>query len=155
MMRISSESRLADWIADALRPYSKTISSWNKDDLFLLFWGMGNLRFTTPSRHIFSQTFWKIAVDIRLALDELGFEDLDYEERDFYYAILCGFSEPWYRDYKPDNIDTKNPRSGIISIREDLFNSFRDIGMDLIPMEGYELDLLLDFGKPLKGEDIE
>ena len=49
--------------------------------------GFGNLRVINSAGFEFNQTFFTNATDICLALDELGLEGLDYEERDFYYMI--------------------------------------------------------------------
>lgn len=81
--------RLKDLIVDSLKPYQNQLADWKKEDFEILFMGFGNLRVINSAGVEFNQTFYTNATDICLALDELGFEDLEYEERDFYYMILA------------------------------------------------------------------
>ncbi len=79
--------RLKDLIVDSLKPYQHQLAEWDKDDFEIFFMGFGNLKVVSASGLEFEQTFFSNATDICLALDELGFGDLDYEERDFYWMI--------------------------------------------------------------------
>lgn len=79
--------RLKDLIVDSLKPYQSQLSEWDKDDFEIFFMGFGNLKVISASGLEFEQTFFSNATDICLALDELGFGDLDFEERDFYWMI--------------------------------------------------------------------
>lgn len=83
------DMRLKDLIVDSLKPYQNQLADWKKEDFEILFMGFGNLRVINSAGVEFNQTFYTNATDICLALDELGFEDLEYEERDFYYMILA------------------------------------------------------------------
>ena len=83
--------RLKDLIVNSLKPYQHQLVDWSKDDFEIFFMGFGNLKIISPSGFEFQQTFFSNATDICLALDELGFEKLDYVERDFYWMI---HSEP-------------------------------------------------------------
>ena len=117
--RISGEPRLADYISRALEPHIESIEDWTKEDFVALFFGFGNLTLETPARYVFRQTFWRISVDICLALDELGLGDLDYEERDFYYSITSAFSNLSYPHHAPEG--APQPAEGVIHMRADLF----------------------------------
>jgi hypothetical protein len=79
--------RLKDLIVDSLKPYQHQLADWDKSDFEIFFMGFGNLTVISPAGFEFKQTFFSNATDICLALDELGFEKLDYEERDFYWMI--------------------------------------------------------------------
>lgn len=79
--------RLKDLIVDSLKPYQTQLNEWSKEDIEIFFMGFGNLRVINSAGFEFNQTFFTNATDICLALDELGLEGLDYEERDFYYMI--------------------------------------------------------------------
>jgi|TARA_R110000824_G_scaffold17706_1_gene71295 hypothetical protein len=79
--------RLKDIFVTSLKPYQSQLSDWSKNDLEMLFMGFGNLRIVTPARIEFEQSFYKNAVDICLALDELGFGEMEFLERDLYYVI--------------------------------------------------------------------
>jgi len=150
--RIHGEPILADYISTALEPYMETIGAWDKDDLVSLFFGFGNLKLETPARHVFgpNQTFWRISVNICIALDQLGFENLDYQERDFYYCINSGFSNLSYPHFAPEG--APQPEEGVIHMRADLFEAFENRSCRLMPMEGYKFELVEGFGKPLGGE---
>lgn len=148
--RISGEPRLADYISRALEPHIESIEDWNKEDFVALFFGFGNLTLETPARYVFRQTFWRISVDICLALDELGFGDLDYEERDFYYSITSAFSNLSYPHHAPEG--APQPAEGVIHMRADLFKAVENTSCRLIPLEGYKFELVEGFGKQLRGE---
>lgn len=79
--------RLKDVLVDSLKPHLSQLSSWHKQELEILFLGFGNLLIITPSGQRFEQTFYDNAVDICLALDELGFSEMDFSARDFYWII--------------------------------------------------------------------
>ena len=79
--------RLKDLIVDSLKPYQTQLNEWSKEDVEIFFMGFGNQRVINSAGFEFNQTFFTNATDICLALDELGLEGLDYEERDFYYMI--------------------------------------------------------------------
>ena len=70
--------RLSDLLVRALTPHAEELSTWTKNDFEMLFLGFGNLRVFTPARIEFSQTFYNNALDIGLALDEMGFGDMDF-----------------------------------------------------------------------------
>jgi len=80
---------MKDLIVDSLKPHHSQLSQWRKEDFEILFMGFGNLRLINSAGLEFNQTFFDNATDICLALDELGFEKLDYRARDFYYMILA------------------------------------------------------------------
>ena len=79
--------RLKDVIVRSLKPYQSQLSDWTKNDLEMLFLGFGNLRIITPAGIEFKQTFYKNALDICLALDEMGFSEMDFLETDILYII--------------------------------------------------------------------
>ena len=87
--------RLKDLIVNSLKPYQHQLVDWNKDDFEIFFMGFGNLKVISPSGFEFQQTFFSNATDICLALDELGFEKLDYVERDFYWMISAQPAIHW------------------------------------------------------------
>ena len=108
--------RLKDLIVNSLKPYQHQLVDWNKDDFEIFFMGFGNLKVISPSGFEFQQTFFSNATDICLALDELGFEKLDYVERDFYWMI---HAEP-------------------ASIHPDLLRCLKDSGNKVFKMDSEE-----------------
>ena len=85
--------RLSKILVAALTPHAEQLSDWTKNDFEMLFLGFGNLRIFTPARIEFAQTFWNNALDICLALDEMGFGDMDFLEKDIYYLIYTNPGE--------------------------------------------------------------
>ncbi len=79
--------RLSNILVDSLKPHQSQLSSWTKTDLELLFMGFGNIKIVTPAGQVFTQGFAKTAVDICLALDELGFEDMEWSSEEVWYLI--------------------------------------------------------------------
>tara|TARA_R110000782_G_scaffold135538_4_gene227929 strand:- start:1971 stop:2369 length:399 start_codon:yes stop_codon:yes gene_type:complete len=74
---------------DSLKPYQSQLSSWRRVDLESLFMGFGNIKIVTPAGRVFNQNFHKNAVDICLALNELGFEDMEWEPSEVFYLIYA------------------------------------------------------------------
>ncbi len=81
--------RLSNILVDSLKPYQSQLSSWRRTDLETLFMGFGNIKIVTPSGRVFNQNFHKNAVDICLALNELGFEDMEWESSEVFYLIYA------------------------------------------------------------------
>jgi len=124
--------RLKDVLVDSLKPYQSQLSSWKKGELEILFLGFGNLTVITPAGNEFGGTFYQNAVDICVALEELGFGELDFSARDFFYLI---HAQP-------------------AKIRNDLYNCIINTGNKIMAAEGIDLEIL-DFegGIDFEGEE--
>jgi len=126
--------RLSDILVDSLKPHQSQLSSWTKTDLELLFMGFGNIKIVTPAGQVFTQGFAKTAVDICLALDELGFEDMEWSSEEVWYLI--------------------NAHPG--RIRKDLVRCIENNGNKILPTEGIEgVEVVFEFFDAENGIDFE
>tara|TARA_R100000908_G_scaffold61378_1_gene39375 strand:+ start:4156 stop:4551 length:396 start_codon:yes stop_codon:yes gene_type:complete len=126
--------RLSDILVDSLKPYQSQLSAWTKTDLELLFMGFGNIKIVTPAGQIFYQTFTKNAVDICLALNKLGFEDMEWNTDEVWYLI---YAQPG-------------------RIRKDLVRCIENNGNKILPTEGIEgVEVVFEFFDAENGIDFE